>query len=167
MAEEIILEMRGIIKDFPGVRAVDNVDFELKKGEVHALVGKNGAGKSTLIKILAGAYLKDKGEIFFQGEKVDIHNIWTAQNLGLGFVYQEAEVVPYFNVLENMFIGNELTRSSFKLVDRNKMRGQAAEVLNQLGIQLDLKANIKELTPSQKQLITIGRALLLKAKVLV
>ena len=69
--------------------------------------GLPGAGKSTLIKILAGAYLKDEGKIFFQGEKVDIHNIWTVQNLGLGFVYQEAEVVPYFNVLENMFIGNE------------------------------------------------------------
>ena len=107
MEKNEVLTMRGISKEFPGVRALQNVDFTLEKGEIHALMGENGAGKSTLVKVLTGVYLKDSGEIHVAGIEGDapIHSPQDAQNLGISTVYQEITLCPNLTVAENMFIG--------------------------------------------------------------
>ena len=104
MSEECLLKLRGIEKYFPGVRALHNVDFTLRKGEIHALMGENGAGKSTLIKILTGVYQKDDGSISIDGETVNIHSPQDAQSKGISTVYQEITLCPNLTVAENMFI---------------------------------------------------------------
>jgi ribose transport system ATP-binding protein len=110
-ADETILEFKGVSKDFPGVRALDKVDFDLKRGEVHVLVGENGAGKSTLIKILAGVYPPTEGEIYYQGDKVDIRNPKVGLNMGISVIYQEMNLVPYISVAKNIFLGREPRRT--------------------------------------------------------
>ena len=108
MNETTVLQMRGINKSFPGVRALQNVDFKLEKGEIHALMGENGAGKSTLIKVLTGVYTKDAGTIELAGSgEVQIHSPQDAQKLGISTVYQEITLCPNLTVAENMFIGRE------------------------------------------------------------
>jgi ribose transport system ATP-binding protein len=102
-----LVEMKGIVKRFPGVLALDQVDFSLLPGEVHMLLGENGAGKSTLIKILSGAYTKDEGEIFVGGEPVTIHSPADSLHLGLSFIYQELNLVPQLDIARNMFLGME------------------------------------------------------------
>ena len=104
--EQTLLEMKGITKVFPGVKALDNVDLEVKKGEVLALLGENGAGKSTLLKILSGAYQKDEGEIYIEGRKCTIDNPSDAYNLGIRIIYQELNYIPDLSVAENIFQGN-------------------------------------------------------------
>src|SRR5512135_2330808 len=104
---DVILTMEGISKTFPGVRALDNVQFELRSGEVHALVGENGAGKSTLMKVLAGVYAKDAGHIFFDGKEVEIPNPRAAQHLGISMIHQELNLMPHLTVAQNIFIGRE------------------------------------------------------------
>ena len=99
-----ILEMKNIQKSFPGVRALKGVDFKVKAGEIHSLMGENGAGKSTLIKILTGVYQKDEGTIFFDGKEVTIKNTIDAQNMGISTVYQELNMIPYLTVAENIFL---------------------------------------------------------------
>ena len=105
MQSEIILKMEGICKSFPGVRALDNVDFVLRKGEIHALMGENGAGKSTLIKIITGVYQKDAGQIYLEGKPVNLRSPQDAQNMGIGTVFQEIALCPNLTVAENMYIG--------------------------------------------------------------
>ena len=102
-----ILRMRGIVKQFPGVLALDKVDFSLRRGEAHVLVGENGAGKSTLIKIISGAYKKDAGDIFLDEKLVEIHGPRHAQDLGISTVYQEFNLVPFLSVAENIFLGKQ------------------------------------------------------------
>jgi ribose transport system ATP-binding protein len=111
-----LLEMRGITKRFPGVVALDGVDFELEKGEVHVLLGENGAGKSTLIKMLSGAYQPDEGEILLNGEPVSISSATDAQERGISTIYQEFNLVPQLTVAENIFLGRQPRR--FGVVDR-------------------------------------------------
>jgi ribose transport system ATP-binding protein len=104
---DVILTLAGITKTFPGVRALDNVQFELQRGEVHALVGENGAGKSTLMKVLAGVYAKDAGRIFYKGKEVEIPNPRAAQHLGISMIHQELNLMPHLTVAQNIFIGRE------------------------------------------------------------
>ena len=104
--------MRGITKRFPGVLALSDVDFDVRRGEVHALVGENGAGKSTLMKILAGVYQRDAGEVIFQGQPVNFTTPRQAQDAGIVTIYQELNQVPYLSVTENIFLGSELQRGS-------------------------------------------------------
>ena len=104
-AQETILEAKGIVKDFPGQRALDHVDFDVRPGEVHALVGENGAGKSTLIRIIAGLYRADRGEILIDGKPQDITSPRDSQDLGLAFIHQELNIVPHLSVAENIFLG--------------------------------------------------------------
>ena len=103
--QSYVVEMKGIRKEFPGVVALDNVGFNLRKGEVHALVGENGAGKSTLIKILAGAHQADHGDVYVNGQKVNILSPRHAQELGISVIYQEFNLIPYLSVAENIFLG--------------------------------------------------------------
>ena len=107
MSEQILLEMKNIHKRFPGVYALKNVNFELKAGEVHALLGENGAGKSTLIKVLGGIYKADEGEIFIDGKKTEIDSVFAAQQNGIAIIHQELVLVPYMSVAENIFLGRE------------------------------------------------------------
>ena len=130
MQEEILLQMKGIDKKFPGVLALNGVDFTLRKGEIHALMGENGAGKSTLIKVLTGVYQKDGGEISLEGQNVSIKSPQDAQNKGISTVYQEITLCPNLTVAENMFIGRE----NGSWIKRKERETRADEILGGLGI---------------------------------
>ena len=132
MQNEVVLSMRGIGKTFPGVKALNNVDFTLRKGEIHALMGENGAGKSTLIKVLTGVYAKDAGQIFIDGVEgeVSIRSPQDAQKAGISTVYQEITLCPNLTVAENMFIG----RTDSAVVQWKEMEKRTTELLrNQIG----------------------------------
>jgi len=167
MEQGTVLEMRGIRKHFPGVVALDSVDFDLRKGEVHALVGENGAGKSTLIRILAGIYTRDTGEIIFNGRKVEISNPHDAQELGFSFIHQELNLVPFFNTFENVLLGLRYPRNRFGLISWESLHKRIAKIAKLVDIDFDLKKPVRELTASQRRMVMIAQALVRKAKVIV
>ncbi|HEX3671453.1 MAG TPA: ATP-binding cassette domain-containing protein, partial [Candidatus Cybelea sp.] len=136
-----LLEMRGIGKSFPGVRALSDVSLQLSAGEVLVLVGENGAGKSTLMKILAGALTADEGEIYVDGARARIDSPQQAQHLGVGMIYQEFTLVPQLNVPANVCLGVEPTRSG--LIDLGAVRARAQRVLSELGLDLPLDVPVR------------------------
>jgi ribose transport system ATP-binding protein len=154
-------EMKGIVKRFPGVVALDNVDFELLEGEVHGLVGENGAGKSTLIKIITGVYHKDEGEIDLAGEKTDIDSPIHAQQLGIGVIHQELSLCPYLSVAENMFMGHAPRRRPRFMVDWSRLHGRTQEILEKLKLAhlLDPRTPVSRLSVAQAQMVEIGKAI--------
>ncbi len=152
------LAARNIIKNYPGVRALDSVTLELQRGEVHGLVGENGAGKSTLIKILAGAVRMDAGEVSVQGQAVTIHSVQDAQRHGLAFIHQELALVPYFDAAENIFLGHAYPRRLWGTIDRSALRRRAAAILARLGTTLPLDLPVSRLSPGQQTMISIARA---------
>ncbi len=160
-----LLEMRSITKRFPGVTALDGVDFELEKGEVHVILGENGAGKSTLIKMLSGAYQPDEGEILLDGEPVRISSAAVAQALGISTIYQEFNLVPQLTVAENIFLGRQPRR--FGLVDRGKMRDEARKLLERIKVHVDPHAPVSRLGVAQRQMVEIAKALSLDARILI
>ncbi len=163
MQEESLLQMRHIMKRFPGVLALNNVDFTLRKGEIHALMGENGAGKSTLIKILTGVYQMDGGEIKVEGENVTIRSPQDAQKGGISTVYQEITLCPNLTVAENMFIGRDE-----KLWVRNKEREKKAdEILTSLGIPARARQQLGDCSLAVQQMVAIARAVDMKCKVLI
>ncbi|MDP8949769.1 MAG: sugar ABC transporter ATP-binding protein [Actinomycetota bacterium] len=157
--------MRSITKRFPGVTALDGVDFELEKGEVHVILGENGAGKSTLIKMLSGAYQPDEGEILLDGEPVRISSAAVAQALGISTIYQEFNLVPQLTVAENIFLGRQPRR--FGLVDRGKMRDEARKLLERIKVHVDPHAPVSRLGVAQRQMVEIAKALSLDARILI
>jgi galactofuranose transport system ATP-binding protein len=157
--------MVGISKAFPGVRALDGVDFSVEAGEIHALMGENGAGKSTLIKILTGALRRDAGEIRLDGRAVDIHSTGDAQALGIGTVYQEVNLVPTMSVTKNLTLGRQPRR--FGLIDWRGARRLARERLSRLNIDIDIERPLGAYSVAVQQLIAIARALEDDTKVLV
>ncbi len=161
-----MLEMLGINKSFPGVKALDDVTFAVRRGEVHALVGGNGAGKSTLMKILAGATLPDSGEISIRGEKVSITDPETARKLGIAIIYQELNLVPVLNAVENVFLGCEI-RKKGGLLDKAAMEKAAAGLFRRLELKVSLKEPVGNLSVAQQQMIEIAKALHLNAEILV
>ena len=161
-----LLLMSGIGKAFPGVRALDGVDFRLRRGEVHILLGENGAGKSTLMKILGGAYRLDEGRIEVEGTARAIHNPLDAQRLGISVIYQELNLVPHLSVSENVFLGREPVRG-MGVLDRPVARRKTAELLSQLGIPLDPSAKVGGLGIAQRQMVEVAKALSLDARILV
>jgi len=164
---EYVLEMRNIDKSFPGVHALKGVNFYVKPGEIHALVGENGAGKSTLIKILAGVLQKDDGEIFVNGKQVDISNPQVAQGLGLAFIHQEINLVPYFDAVRNIFLTQEPVRKN-KVINWKEMYQKAKSLLKKVGISQDkIMKPVSELSISQQQLIIIAKALLKEPSIIV
>ena len=163
MAEENLLELRGIEKYFPGVRALHNVDFTLRKGEIHALMGENGAGKSTLIKILTGVYQMDDGRVSIDGEAVSIHSPQDAQNKGISTVYQEITLCPNLTVAENMFIGRE----GRMLVNQKEYRKKADEQLQSLGIPARGGQQLGSCSLAVQQMVAIARAVDMQCKVLI
>ena len=163
MQQDIILKMEGICKSFPGVRALDNVDFLLRKGEIHALMGENGAGKSTLIKILNGVYEKDAGRIILEGRPVHFRSPQDAQNMGIGTVFQEIALCPNLTVAENMFIG----RSRNAFVNWKQMNERAAGMLNSLGIPASPTQELASCSIAVQQMIAIARAVDMDCKILI
>jgi len=159
MNNQVVLKLRDITKDFPGVRALDRVSFELFRGEVKGLVGANGAGKSTLIKICSGVYEPDEGEIILNGRRVRFSHPLQAIRSGISVIYQESEVVPHLNIVENIFLGREIRGRFGVFVDFEKQRQQAKKLLDQLNIDLDLNALVGKLGISHQQMVTIARAL--------
>jgi len=161
-----IISVSELTKTFPGVRALDRVDFSCLKGEVHALVGENGAGKSTLVKILAGAYWPDSGEVVIKGERVEEFAPQRAQSLGLGIIYQELSLLPYMSVAENIFLGRE-PKDRLGLVDYQTMEREATEILDRLDGCRDPRLPVWRLSPAQQQLVEIAKALSFDPDVLI
>src|SRR5579872_6922438 len=160
-----LLRMRGIVKTFPGVRALDRVDLEVRKAEIHALVGENGAGKSTLMKILAGAQQADSGTIEIDGKAVTVDGPRSAERLGIGMIYQEFNLVPDLNAVQNIMLGNEPTRGIF--LDTKAAIVQATAALSKLGVVLPLGVPTRRLSVAQQQMIEISKAIARKARILV
>ena len=163
MEDGIVLTMRGICKNFPGVRALQNVDFTLRKGEIHALMGENGAGKSTLIKVLTGVYEKDAGEIRLEGNPVTIRSPQDAQNVGISTVYQEITLCPNLTVAENMYIG----RGKGVGVQWKEMEKKAGVLLDSLGIPARPKQELASCSLAVQQMVAIARAVDADCKVLI
>jgi ribose transport system ATP-binding protein len=166
--KETILEFKGVSKDFPGVRALDKVDFDLKKGEVHALVGENGAGKSTLIKILAGVYPPTEGDIYYKGGKITVRSPKEGIDLGVSVIYQEFNLVPYISVAKNIFMGREPHRKWLPFfIDYHRLYSDAKEILQSMSADIDPKTKVVDLGVAQKQLVEMAKAFSVKASILV
>ena len=162
---EIILQMRGIDKSFPGVHALDHVDFDVRRGEVHALMGENGAGKSTLMKVLTGIYTKDSGSIIFDGREVEFHSPKEAQDAGIVIVHQELNMMNHLTVAQNIFIGREFMKGS--IIDDARMNEESKKLFDQLGISIDPTEKMGNLTIGKQQMCEIAKAISHKAKVIV
>jgi len=161
-----ILEMRNISKAFGGVQALRDVSFTCQPGKVHALVGKNGAGKSTLIKILAGAYQADSGEIIYKGQRHTSLTTREALDSGIRIIYQEFNLVPFLSVAENIFLGRE-PRNRLGLIDGERLHTQAGELMHRLGVNIDLTTPVNELTVASQQMVEIAKALSQQADLIV
>ncbi len=160
-----LLQMRGIHKSFPGVRALKGVSLDLRRGEVLALVGENGAGKSTLIKVLGGAHRPDAGEIRIEGRKIEITSPLAAQEAGISIIYQEFNLIPDLTVRENIFLGHEECTAGF--VRRRCELDRARALFRKIGMDIDLAARCRELTVAQQQVVEIAKALSVQAKIIV
>ncbi|PLR80418.1 sugar ABC transporter ATP-binding protein [Bacillus sp. V33-4] len=166
MNQEVMLEMRGIGKNFPGVKALSKVNFTIRAGEIHALCGENGAGKSTMMKILSGIYTPDEGEIFFEGKSVEINRPDVAQKLGIAIIHQELSLVPELTVAENIFIGDYPQK--FKgVVDWRKMKCEAERVLKNMGFDLDVDTVVDTLGIAKQQIVEIAKALHRKTRIVI
>ena len=166
MSDTVLLEMNHIKKGFPGVQALKDVSFQLRAGEVHALLGENGAGKSTLIKVLGGIYASDGGGISINGKPVTIHSVLDAQRNGISVIHQELVLVPHLSVAENIFLGREPMRAG-RTVDFKKMNRDAGAILDSFDLDILPDAEISSLTIAQRQMVEIIKALSFNAKILV
>lgn len=163
----VILEMRSITKEFPGVKALDNVTMKVRAGEVHSICGENGAGKSTLMKVLSGVYPHGTydGQIFFQGEEVKFSNIRASEKAGIAIIHQELALIPELSVTENIFLGNEVM--SRGLIDWAEAGRLTTDLLARVGLDIDPQTPVKNLGVGQQQLVEIARALSKEVKLLV
>jgi ribose transport system ATP-binding protein len=164
-AAPALLEMRGIVKSFPGVKALRGVDLSLRRGEVLALLGENGAGKSTLMKVLGGANRADDGVIAIDGHEVQLHSPHDSRRAGVAVIYQEFNLIPGLTACENIFLGQEVTRAGF--VAKGEERRRAIELFQRLGVKIDLDAPCRRLTTAQQQLVEIAKALAFEARIIV
>jgi D-xylose transport system ATP-binding protein len=164
---EYILQMKGITKEFPGVRALNNVTFFVKKGEIHALCGENGAGKSTLMKILTGVYPYGtyKGKIYLDGKEVKFKSIKESQDAGIAIIHQELALVEEMSVAENILLSNDLMRR--KYIDWNLIFAESLKWLKEVGLDIDPQTKVKQLSVGKQQLVEIAKALTLNAKIIV
>jgi putative multiple sugar transport system ATP-binding protein len=164
---DVILEMRNITKTFPGVKALDNVTFSVRQGEIHALVGENGAGKSTLMKVLSGVYPYGtySGEIFFQGKECRFRDITESEEVGLVIIHQELALIPFLSITENLFLGNEQSRGG--IIDWNESVSKAKELLDRVGLHESPNTLITDMGVGKQQLVEIAKALSKKVKLLI
>lgn len=166
MAEtEPILSIRKISKSFPGVKALANVDFSLRKGEVRALMGENGAGKSTLIKLMTGVYERDEGQIFLEGKEIDPRSPHEAQSLGISTVYQEVNLIPTLTVAENIYLGRQPTKGG--ALDWKRMNAGAVAALARLNLELNVRQQLSDYSIAIQQMVAIARAVDISAKILI
>ncbi|MEH0032258.1 sugar ABC transporter ATP-binding protein [Citrobacter freundii] len=164
---ETFLQMSHITKRFPGVLALSNVDFALRKGEVHALLGENGAGKSTLMKILSGVYQPDEGDIIFEGQSVSFANPLSAQSAGITIIHQEFNLFPELTVEENIFIGREFCKNNRWRLDEKQQRQAAIDILQKLNLNISPETLVADLTVAQQQMVEIAKAISVNAKILI
>lgn len=162
---ENILEVHGLTKEFAGVRALDNIEFSVEKGEIHALMGENGAGKSTLIKILTGLYKADAGQIIFDHEERKFTTVQSAQKAGVSTIYQELNMIPYLTVSENIFLGHYPYNQSG--IDWKKMHEDAQALIDEVGIDIDVKKTLNNYSTAKQQIISIIRAVNFNCKLLI
>lgn len=161
-----VVEMHNIIKTFPGVRALNHVDFRLRPGELHGLVGKNGAGKSTLMNVLVGIYQPDQGEIYVGGERVHPMTTARSKEVGIAYVHQKSQLIPWLSIAENIFCGSLPTgRSGF--VDWKGLYREADERLRRLGLEIDVKRKVEGLSVAERQMLEIAKALFADARVII
>lgn len=166
MNDNIILKMSGITKAFPGVKALDNVSFELRRGELHALCGENGAGKSTLMKILGGIYTPDQGEVNINNKVVHIKSPQDSMDNKIRIIYQEFNLVPHLTITENLFLGRELTKGI--RLNKRQMLNEAKEVMVKLGLaDIDCRKKVADISVATQQLVEIGKAIFNDADILV
>ncbi len=161
-----LLEMRGIEKRFPGVKALDNVSLSVRPGEVLGLIGENGAGKSTLMKVLGGVYTPDAGEILLDGRQVTIRDVRDSMSLGIGFIHQELNVLDNLSIAANIFLGREPLKR-LNLIDRAKIRADARQYLERVGLDLPPDTPLRNLSIAQQQMVEIARALSLDIRLLI
>lgn len=164
---EYILELKGITKTFPGVKALDNVYFKLKPGEIHALMGENGAGKSTFIKVITGVHAADEGELYFDGQRVELKNPTDAKRLGIAAIYQHVTCYPDLSVTENIFMGHEKVQKGTRRILWNEMHTAAGELLKELGAGFSPKTLMGSLSVAEQQIVEIAKALSVDAKVII
>jgi ribose transport system ATP-binding protein len=163
----VLMEMRGVSKQFPGVTALEDVSLDIHAGEVHVLLGQNGAGKSTLIKILCGAYRADRGEFLFQGQPVRITSAADARRLGIAVIFQEFSLVPSLNIAQNIFLGREFPGKIPGTIDHSRMHAEARQILKTLSVDLDTGTPVRRLGVAQQQIVEIAKALSQNARILV
>lgn len=166
MAQPPLLEVSGVSKGFPGVQALDDVQFELRAGEVHALVGENGAGKSTLMKILSGVYKRDTGLIKVNGAEIEITDPYEAQMSGISIIHQEMNLMPHLTVAQNILIGREPRIAKVFLSER-KLNSKAQDLLDDLGLSLKTKDVVENLTVAKQQMVEIAKALSYKSDIII
>lgn len=166
MSEKTVIELKNITKVFPGVTALDNMSLTLEKGEIHGLIGENGAGKSTLIKVLTGLYQPESGEIYVNGEQVQFRNPEQAKEKGVACVYQELNIIPDCNIVDNIFIGNYRKKNRFFL-DRKYMEARAVEIMHSLGQEVDLSAPCSTMGIGMQQMVEIAKAIQLEAGIII
>ena len=164
--EETILEFRSITQTFPGVKALDAVSFSCRKGEVHGVVGENGAGKSTLMKILAGVYSPDSGQVVLNGLDVRLSGPRNAQSHGISIIYQELNLLPYMTLAENIALGRE-PLGRWRLIDGKVLERRAEELMRQLGVEVDVRTPVYRLSVAQQQLGEIAKALSVEASLII
>jgi ribose transport system ATP-binding protein len=167
MATTQLLSLSGVSKEFPGVKALNNVQFDLNEGEVHAIVGENGAGKSTLMKILSGIYKKDSGEIIYKGKSVNIPNPFEAQKLGIGIIHQELNLMPHLTVAENIFIGREDRFPGGIFLNNKKLITATIELLKELDLNLNPNDIVGELSIAKQQMVEIAKAVSYRGSVII
>ena len=165
MSEELILRTKNVCKSFNGIQVLKNVDLEIKRGEIHALMGENGAGKSTIIKIITGVYTKDEGEIYIDGQHVTINSRQDAATLGISVIYQELSLVPDLTVTENIFLGHEIMKKGFP--DKQEMRRQVQALIDKYGFIIQPDAVVASMGMAQRQMTEILKALSTEAKLLI
>ncbi|HSN74194.1 MAG TPA: sugar ABC transporter ATP-binding protein [Anaerolineae bacterium] len=164
---DVLVLMEGIDKSFPGVHALDQAKFELRTGEVHALVGENGAGKSTLMKVLAGVYSKDAGRILYLGKEVEIHTPRAAQHLGISMIHQELNLMPHLTLAQNVFIGREPRQGIRLVLNENRINAQTQELFDSMHLKLNPRTKVSDLTVARQQMVEIGKALSFNSQVLI
>jgi ribose transport system ATP-binding protein len=162
-----LFELRGVSKEFPGIKALDDVSFEIRAGEVHMLVGENGAGKSTLIKILCGAYRADGGRFFHDGRQVEIGDPAAARKFGIAVIFQEFTLVPYLDIAQNIFLGREFAGRLPGLIDRRRIHIEAKRIFDMIGFDVDASVPVHTLGIAQQQMVEIAKALSQDARILV
>lgn len=164
---QYLLEVLGVSKFFPGVQALKDVSFKIKKGEVHALLGENGAGKSTLMKILMGLYKADEGKVLFNGEKISINNPSQAMDLGISMIHQELNPVPHMTIAENIFLHREQVYKGTPFINQKELNRQTSEILARYNIKLNPKSLMSTLTVAQMQMIEIIKAITFNSKLVI